>query len=225
MILFQFLNIPCIHSHPKYIKIHVLSPKKRKLGGLKLLRSMLLPHAAEKKINDQLRPEDLSQWPLHIRGLDLLETDAFLYMVVSTVSLSCTIISLYPAMHKEGNSNRHFIFHMLNLSKYTIELQNLLDDSAKFETLAGTAPQSVGCGARYSDISMFSLGRRKLIIFWLCESQRLAMNDHKQAGTNHTSHLNSINFNHLSANPSGIHLVDIYVYIYFYSPSKKSNLK
>ena len=53
---------------------------------------------SRKKINDQLRPEDLSQWPLqpHSRGSDLLETDAFLYTVVSTVSLSCTIISLYP---------------------------------------------------------------------------------------------------------------------------------
>ena len=119
-------------------------------------------------------------------------------------------------MHKEGNSNRHFIFICWTWANTPLKYK-IYYDSAKFETLAGTAPQSVGCGARYSDIPMFRLGRRKLIIFLLCESQRLAVNDHKQAGTNHTSHLNSINFNHLSANSfrdSSCRYINISIYIY-----------
>lgn len=117
-------------------------------------------------------------------------------------------------MHKECNSNRHFSSICWTWANTPLNY-TIYYDSAKYETLAGTAPQSVGCGARYSDIPMFSLGKRKLIIFLLFEGQRLAVNDHKQA---ETKNLNSINSNHLSANPSGIHLVDIYsvMYIHIY---------
>ena len=70
-----------------------LSPKKRKLGGLKLLRSMLLP--PEQKKNQRSTPAGRFE-PMTAAaagGLDLLETEAFLYTVASTISLSCTIIS------------------------------------------------------------------------------------------------------------------------------------
>lgn len=206
MIFFQFLNIPCIHSHPKYMYCR---PRNASSAVLSFFAPCCSPPSRKKNQRSTPAGRFEPMTAAH-RGFGSLRN--WLHVSLS-ISLSCTMISLYPAMHKQGNSNRHFYFYMFNLSKCAIELHNLLDDSAKFETLAGTAPQSLGCGARYSDISMFSLGRRKLIIFWLCESQRLALNDHKQTGTNHTSHLNFINSNHLSANPSGIHLVDIYMYI------------